>query len=192
MGQMDDVAKALAATMRVELVTIWLYYPEQGDRDGYVERIGACHQPPPKHAVQEAYSLLYGEHNLVNAKGKAITIMEALPKKVKLDISHPMGVLGNAVVEKKVMVTKLMVDERYQTCYDSNSLFDAKVDGVPGFRTSDIMCVPLLKSVCPQQRAIGAIQFVNRHDHSSFGSTEQSMAVAAAQIASMTVLSQHF
>jgi len=130
---------------------------------------------------------LYGPHHCWDpAIGKGKTrppnhppvdnATKVMPRTIPVDSAHPSGLLANATLGKKLLVSKLQVDDRSGQVFDANAWYDCRVDAVPGFCASDVMCVPIVDG----KVVVGAVNFLNRRPRRSFDLPSQSSARLAA------------
>ncbi|MCH7663518.1 MAG: GAF domain-containing protein, partial [Chloroflexi bacterium] len=85
------------------------------------------------------------------------------------------GIAGWVVENRKA---RLVADVR------KDPQFSAKVDGITGFQTQSIICVPLVDG----QRSIGAIEVINTTSGRPFAEGDKDVLQLVARLASMAIV----
>jgi len=184
------LARRLAELVNAELVSIWTYQMGFGDSKGTLQLVGSHHDTSNSDWLKtcSALEMLYGSHAM-GVAGETVHDATLLLKETQtVNPDTPVGVLGNTVVSRRCITCKLFYDEHNQIICDENYYFDSKVDAVPGFKASDLMCIPIMR----ESRCIGALHFVNRTFRASFTKDCQSIGGFMANLCVTQILDRHF
>ena len=114
-------------------------------------------------------------NELYTCVAEGLDALNGVAKEIRIDINT--GIVGHVVCSGE---TFSCVD-----AYDSNK-FNANVDRSSGYRTRQILCVPLISKTSKTPKIVGAIQVVNRADtaesiSSEFSASEEQLLVTLGE-----------
>ena len=132
-----------------------------------------------RHLVQADRATLWlvdeETNELYTCVAEGLDALNGVAKEIRIDINT--GIVGHVVCSGE---TFSCVD-----AYDSNK-FNANVDRSSGYRTRQILCVPLISKTSKTPKIVGAIQVVNRADtaesiSSEFSASEEQLLVTLGE-----------
>lgn len=129
--------------------------------------------------TMEAVSSENGTLMLVDEETRELVFVEVIGEArdalLHFRLQEGQGIAGWVVENRK---TRLVADVR------KDPQFSAKVDGITGFQTQSIICVPLVDG----KRSIGAIEVINSTSGRPFAEGDKDVLQLVARLASMAIV----
>ena len=129
--------------------------------------------------TMEAVSSENGTLMLVDEETRELVFVEVIGEArdalLHFRLPEGQGIAGWVVENRK---TRLVADVR------KDPQFSAKVDGITGFQTQSIICVPLVDG----KRSIGAIEVINTTSGRPFAEGDKDVLQLVARLASMAIV----